>query len=149
MKKMFHSLIRLSAATVVCAGCACLLASGCASTENSTETSLEQTDKRPIAKKTNFGDYDRQLINAERKKRRLMYQLDHAKSTDEIIRCEEDLDRIHTEIALLKENKDSMAASKEDNFKSVKERNYTYGPLGIVFKITQWVLETLFLIDRS
>jgi hypothetical protein len=75
--------------------------------------------------------------------------LDHAETTDEIIRCKDELNKIHKEIVDIENKKDKIAASENEGFKSVKERRYTYGPLGFVFKLTQWILEKLYVMDRS
>ena len=138
MKKMFYSYIRVSASIAFFACCACVLSTGCAT------TAVEQTQTKPNAKKVTFAELDRRLINAERKERKLMYELDHAKTTDETIRCKDELNKIHDEIADITHHKDTKAAPDHEGFKSVKERNYTYGPLGFVFKLTQWILEKLY-----
>ena len=151
MKKMFYQYIRYSASIAFCVCFACLLGTGCASTKTTTQTAaIEPTaHKSTINSNLNFNVSEKRLINAERKERQLMYQLDHAKSTDEIIRCKDELNKIHAEIAELKKHKDTLVAPDSEGFKSVKERNYTYGPLGVVFKLTQWILEKLYLIRRS
>ena len=150
MKKMFYSYIRVFASIAFFACCVCLFSSGCASTDKTEKaTAVERTQTKPSVKKVSFAELDRRLINAERKERALMYELDHAKTTDEIIRCKDELNVIHAEIADIKNHKDTKAAPHHEGFRSVKEKNYTYGPVGMVFKLTQWILEKLYVIDHS
>ena len=147
MKKMFYSFIRGSASI---AFFACALSTGCASTDKTENaTAVERIPTKPNERELTFAELERRLINAERKEQKLMYELDHAKTTDEIIRCKDELDAIHAEIADIKDHKDTQAAPNREGFKSVKERHYIYGPLGSVFKLTQWILEKLYIIDRS
>ena len=149
MKKMFYSIIRLYASVALCAGCVGMLSLGCASTEPASTPTAEHSKAHSTIVKKDFSDLDRALTNAKRKQRKLMYELDHAQSTDEIIRCKDKLNKINAEIKDIQKHKDDIAAPEEEGFKSVKDRHYTYGPLGIVFKATQWILEKLYLIDQS
>ena len=158
MKKMFYSFIRVFATIALFVCCVSLFLAGCASTETTQDISVvEQTqtktkpkkNNKEKSKKSNVANLERRLINAERKERLLMSALDHAKTTDEIIRCKDELNKIHKEIADIENKKDKIAASENEGFKSVKERRYTYGPLGFVFKLTQWILEKLYVMDRS
>lgn len=152
MKKMFYSNIRVFASIAFLAYCVCAFSTGCASTDTTQKATVDertQTQPKQNKKTLSLAELDRRLINAERKERRLMHELDHAKTTDEIIRCKNELNSINAEIADIKHHKDMKAASGDEGFKSVKDRHYTYGPLGFVFKLTQWILEKLYLIYRS
>jgi septal ring factor EnvC (AmiA/AmiB activator) len=150
MKKMFYQYIWPFASIAFGVCCVCFSSTGCASTEKNTNPPVvSQTNAKLVTNEFEYSAYEKRLINAKRRERRLMYQLDHATSTDEIIRCKDELNKIRSEIADMKQNKDAMAAPEKEGFKSVKDRNYTYGPLGAVLKLTQWILEKLYLIDRS
>ena len=152
MKKMFYPFIRLSTSTALFSVCVCALLTGCASTKNEpadTQSPEQSTHKSAVSVPSGFDDYNRELTNARRREQKLMYHLDHAKSTDEIIRCKDELAKTHAEIIRLEKKRDAVAAPESEGFKSVKERSYWYGPLGVVLKLTEWILEKLYMIDHT
>jgi hypothetical protein len=97
---------------------ACVLATGCVSTKKSQVPTVPASARKQHSEKLEYKDYERRLSNAETMRKRWLNQLDKASSTDEIIRCKEELDKIETEIEKLKAGSDAKLAPEDQGFKS-------------------------------
>ena len=89
------------------------------------------------------------LEAAELAREKWMRFLSASQSVDDTIRAKEELDKIHAEIADIYKGEDPSANDKESgpeyNFKDTAERKIIYGPIGLVLKFTEWLLEKLYI----
>ena len=89
------------------------------------------------------------LEAAELARTKWMRFLRNSQSVNDTIQAKEELDRIHEEIAAIYNGEDLSRKKDEGGgeyeFKDTSERKIVYGPLGVVLKLTEWILEKLYI----
>jgi hypothetical protein len=113
--------------------------SGCATTEN------ENNEKINV---------EARIKNAEAVKASLLKELDNPKDVNEIVIIKDQLAQVQEEIDSLQAGKTPEELPEKeqadpDGFKDTKDRTITYGPLGFVLQLTQFVLEKLYIIHEN
>ena len=116
---------------------------GCATTENENKNADINLEAR--------------IKNAEAVKASLLKELENPKDVNEIVMIKDQLTQVQEEIDSLKAQQTTGNPTKQqeqqeknqDGFKDTKERKITYGPLGFVLQLTQWILEKLYIIHEK
>ncbi len=134
MKKFFILLCCFSALAVT------LLGGGCATTD--TEQGADVSSK----------SIEERIESAEAEKASLIKKLDKSESVDDTLKIKRTLSEVQKELDALNSGEMVSAVTEEsdddkDGFKNTKDRTILYGPLGVVLKITEWVLVKLYILN--
>ena len=113
------------------------------------ESAVESTSSEKAAQTlANLSQAQRERLEAaELARTKWMGLLRNSQSVNDTIRAKEELDKIHEEIAEIYRGGTSSADEEksEYDFKDTKERTIIYGPIGVVLKFTEWLLEKLYI----